>query len=68
MTTRKKSRSGPSGTAWTEADYAAKNYGSIKLRLPLDALAQLAELADERDVSRAEVVDSLIRAARRERA
>lgn len=52
---------GPSGTAWAESDYAAKGYGTIKLRLPLDALEQLAELADEGEASRAEIVDSLIR-------
>lgn len=50
-----------SGTTWTEADYRAAGYGTIKLRLPLDVLALLDQYADEADVSRAEIVDALVR-------
>jgi hypothetical protein len=50
-----------SGRNLTEAERTANGYGSVKLRLPQDALAQLAELADEGGASRAEIVDSLIR-------
>jgi hypothetical protein len=49
------------GRSLTEAERTTLGYGTIKLRLPLDALAQLAELSDEGDASRAEIVDSLIR-------
>lgn len=50
-----------SGTTWTEADYLARGYGTVKLRLPLDALALLDQYANEADVSRAEIVDALVR-------
>lgn len=50
-----------SGTTWTEADYRARGYGTVKLRLPLDALALLDQYAALADVSRAEIVDALIR-------
>lgn len=54
-------RKGRSGTTWTEADYRARGYGSVKLRLPLDVLALLDQYASEADVSRAEIVDALVR-------
>lgn len=50
-----------SGTAWTEADYRARGYGSVKLRLPLDALELLDQYASDAGVSRAEIVDALVR-------
>lgn len=49
------------GRSLTEAERVKLGFGTIKLRLPTDALAQLAELADEGEASRAEIVDSLIR-------
>ena len=52
-----------SGTTWGDAQYAAKGYGRITLRLPLDALAMLADIAHETGETRAQVVDRLIRGA-----
>lgn len=51
-----------SGTQWSDADYAAKGYGSIKLRLPLDALEMLATKAEREGCSRAQLVDAAVRA------
>lgn len=52
-----------SGTTWGDAQYAAKGYGRITLRLPLDSLAMLADIAHETGETRAQVVDRLIRGA-----
>lgn len=40
---RKKSRS---GTTWSEKHYRAAGYGTVKLRLPLEVLGHLNELAE----------------------
>ncbi|UOF77331.1 orf omegA-bindinG-regulatory protein compleX [Caudoviricetes sp.] len=50
-----------SGTVWTEADYRARGYGTVKLRLPLDTLEMLAREAHDSGLSRAELVDEMIR-------
>ncbi len=60
MTERMKSN-GRSGTTWGDAQYAAKGYGRITLRLPQDALERLADIAHETGETRAQVVDRLIR-------
>lgn len=49
-----------SGTVWTEADYRAKGYGTVKLRLPLDTLERITSVAETNGISRAEVVDAAI--------
>jgi len=46
---------------WTEADYAAKGVGSIKLRLPIPVLSQLVDLAHNANVTRQEMIESLIK-------
>lgn len=50
-----------SGTPWSEAHYAAKGYGAIKLRLPLDTIEILTAAAEAAGVSRAEYLDGLVR-------
>lgn len=47
----------------TEEYYRSRGYHQIKIRLPLDAIERLQELADEGGYSRSEVIDSLIRLA-----
>ena len=53
-----------SGTQWTEADYAARGYGRITLRLSRTVLELLAARAKESGKSRAEVVAELVLATR----
>lgn len=48
------------GTKWTEADYAARGYGRISLRLARERLEQLDALAVEWGCSRAEAIGRLI--------
>jgi hypothetical protein len=52
-----------SGTVWGDAQYAAKGYGRLTLRLPEHTLAQLADLAHERGVTRAQLVALLVEQA-----
>jgi len=46
---------------WSEADYAKKGVGSIKLRLPIPVLSQLVDLAQHANVTRQEMMESLIK-------
>jgi hypothetical protein len=50
-----------SGTQWTETEYAAKGYGRISLRLPLDALAILRDASTKSGRSRVELIAEAIR-------
>lgn len=50
-----------SGAKWTEAQHRDAGRHQLKLRLPLDAIDQLRELAAEGEVSMSEIVDSLVR-------
>jgi predicted DNA-binding ribbon-helix-helix protein len=59
MTERMKGK-GRSGTVWGDAQYAAKGYGRLTLRLPEHTLAQLADLAHERGVTRAQLIADLV--------
>lgn len=54
-----------SGTTWTEADYRAAGYGTIKLRLPLATLEMLTTKSDETERTRADLVDEMIRKGNR---
>ncbi|HWA29072.1 MAG TPA: hypothetical protein VG734_25705 [Lacunisphaera sp.] len=50
-----------SGTNITESRRRELGYGSIKVRLPLDALAILAAEAERSGYTRAEILDACIR-------
>jgi hypothetical protein len=56
-----KAAPGRSGSNLTDARRAELGYGRITLRLPLDALAILADEAERSGYSRAELVDTAIR-------
>lgn len=62
MTERMKSK-GRSGTVWGDAQYTAKGYGRLTLRLPVHVLDLLAVLAHERGVTRSELVAELVERA-----
>ena len=49
------------GTIWTDADYAARGWGRVSLRLRQADLERLAALAAEWGCSRAEAVARLVR-------
>ena len=52
-----------SGTQWDEADYRAKGWVSLKVRISELAKLRLDELAEAAGTSKAEVVEDLINAA-----
>lgn len=53
---------GAGGTVWTEADYTARGYGRMSVRLATETLAQLERLARIYGKSRTEILDEIIRA------
>jgi hypothetical protein len=55
------SRSGPSGAVWSEQQYAARGYRSIKLRLPSAVVDLLDAEAKRSRESRAATVERLVR-------
>jgi hypothetical protein len=52
-----------SGTQWSETAYAEAGYGRLNLRLPQGVLDLLGKIADERGISRAALVEELVRKA-----
>ena len=48
-----KKKTNASGTVWTDADYAAHGYVTVKLRLPGDVANSFIEEAERLGVSRA---------------
>ncbi len=49
-----------SGTLWTDVDYAKRGYGRLGVRLPLQVLDQLDELAGASGLSRTEELSQMI--------
>lgn len=53
-----------SGTTWSEQDYAAAGYGTLKLRLKRSVLERLEQLAEARGVTRAKLIEQLVLAVK----
>lgn len=49
-----------SGTPWTEADYRAKGWASLKIRISELAKLRLTELSESTGATRSELVEELI--------
>lgn len=59
MPAKKKPPTNRSGTTWTEADYEARGYHTIKARLKSDGFEALAREAERRQITRAQTISAL---------
>lgn len=63
----KAKRKNASGTTWTDADYAAHGYVTVKLRLQRDVAEAFSAEADALGVSRAAALAMWVEAAKKRR-